>query len=342
MTKTVSIHDIARRTGVSRGTVSRAFNERADINPQTKAHILAVAQELNYRPNATARRLVRGRTDCIGLLVPDLSNPFLAELVTALEKQVRHQGLTAILALTHDQADLQDDALARMAAGLVDGLIVIPSETAHSVAALNQLNSRFPLVVTKELDGLLCDTVMGDDALAIRQLVDHLAALGHKRIAWVAPVAPEWSVHERLRVFEDARRACRLKPVPGIWLRAGTGQSVNEIKTALAARFAATAAPPPTALVAYDDIIALHLVRTLRDMGVQIPGQLSVTGFDNITFAAMGEVPLTTVAFDVDEQARLALELLLQRLADRHEAPPTHRRISPTLCVRQSTGPALG
>ena len=261
--KKVSIEDIAKATGVSRGTVSRAFNQRSDIKKETREKVLEIARKLNYLPNSSARGLAKGCSECVGIVVPDLLNPFLSEMVTYIERSVRKHNLSASLALTDGEMPLQEDIMMRMAAGKVDGIIITPCENPESVKLVNWINTRVPVVALKQFEGMECDTVICNDNLASKLILEHLLDLGHQRIAFASPVSPGWSVGQRFDAYKHTLNSLGIKYNKHFVCNSGKTSTENcgfdEMVKALLKM------PPeerPTAIFAYDDIIALHLIRS--------------------------------------------------------------------------------
>ena len=209
--KKITIEDVAKASGVSRGTVSRAFNQRSDIKKGTRKKVLEIARDLNYLPNSSARGLAKGCSECIGIIVPDLLNPFFAEMVTFIEHSARKHNLSASLALTNGNLALQEEVMIRMASGQVDGIIITPCESNDSIKLLNWINNRIPVVALKNIDGLECDTVICNDNLATKLILEHLLKLGHKRIAFLSPELPLYSVEQRLNAYKSTLKSLELK-----------------------------------------------------------------------------------------------------------------------------------
>ncbi len=335
----MNINDVARASGVSRGTVSRAFNERSDINAKTRERVLKIARQMGYVPNANARGLAKGRTDCVGVVVPDVVNVFLAEQVSAIERQLRAHGKTAILGLTHGQAADERNILGRMVSGQVDGIIMTPCEDEQGVHYINEINRRLPVVSLKDFPGLECATLMGDDRRGIHLVMEHLIELRHQRIAFACHSGQQWSAHERLAAYREAIAAKGLAAEVVITVPPVDEPDFEEELRAQVKRLLTEGgAESPTAIVAFDDMIAIYLVRALIGLGIRVPEDVSVTGFDNIRFAAMTEVPVTSVAAGSDDLGTHAVRLLLAAAA-RETAEPVHTRLPMRLHVRRSTAP---
>ncbi len=336
--KKVTIEDIAKFTGVSRGTVSRAFNQRSDINKKTRRMVLEAAQKLNYLPNPSARGLAKGKSECIGIVVPNLLNPFLAEMVTRMETLIRAQGMSAILGIIDHDIELQESVLMRMASGQVDGLLITPCECPGSIKQLNWINKRIPVVALKHFDGLECDSVMCNDELAVKMMIEHLYGLGHRRIAFVSPDNPEWSVSMRRKAYENT-----IDGLPSGYIKHITcdyndqRSDESRLDQVVEQIVHCKKSEGLTAVLAYDDIIAMLLMKKLLKAGYNIPKDLSIAGIDNIAFSQFGMVSLTSVAGDTVRLCELAIETLINRLKSGDSDDLRNVILKPRLYLREST-----
>ncbi len=339
--KRVSIADVSLAVGLSRGTVSRAFNRnRSDISDETRKRILEVSRRMGYFPNLSARGLVKGTTECIGVVIPDLRNPFLCEMVTEIENFASEKGYSALLALNDGDFQTQEAILSKMAAGQVDGIIITPCEERRTIASLNRIARKKPMVCLKKFAGLRCDMVSFDDAMGVQIMVEHLMAKGHSRIAYLCPDEPEWTVALRRSSFTAAMKDAGLRPrvvstgdsEPG---SAGFEKLVLELLEPTAR---------PTAIFAYDDFLAVHAIRILRGRGMKIPGDVSVAGFDNISLGELMEPRLSTVAIDGTALGKNAIETIFSKIEakdDKFERLHDVRLI-PKLVERDSVSEPIG
>ncbi len=324
-----SLKTIAEAAGVSISTVSRAFTRPELIGVETRARILAIADEIGYRPNRSARGLATGRTATVALMVPDIANPFFPPLVRAAENRAYERGFSVLLADNDEHEERESTHLVDLAAQ-VDGFVVCspraPTEAIRAAAR------RTPLVlVNRTIDGIAsvsCATRGG-----MRQLVTHLDSLGHRKITYVAGPVAAWSDRERRdAVRRQARRHDMEVVVVGPYPATFEG-GVMAADAVLASG--------GTAAVAFDDTLALGIIRRVAERGFRVPDDLSVTGCDDIVFAAMASPPLTTITTPVADAGRLAIDLLLDRLAGT-TAPDEARQLvlDGTAVVRGSTAPA--
>ncbi|MEA2012582.1 MAG: LacI family DNA-binding transcriptional regulator [Verrucomicrobiota bacterium] len=335
--KKVSIEDIAQASGVSRGTVSRAFNQRSDIKAETRDKVLDIARKLNYIPNSSARGLAKGCSECVGIVVPDLLNPFLSEMVTYIERSARKHNLSTSLALTDDEITLQERILISMASGKVDGIIITPCESDESIKFLNWINTRIPIIALKQFEGLECDTVICNDTLASKLVLEHLIDLGHRRIAFLSPEAPVFSVEQRLNAYKRTLNSLEIEYEKHFICHSKTFDKEEFDFTKLVkSLLQMPVGERPTAIFAYDDIIALNLIVALENAGFSIPRDISVTGFDNISMGKLSRVPLTSVAASSTRLGEIAIDLLHNKLKNENEKVANITLI-PKLFIRNST-----
>jgi DNA-binding LacI/PurR family transcriptional regulator len=321
--RAVTLHDVAREAGVAVSTVSRALSDPERVNVRTREHVQAVARELGYRPNRLAQALPTGRTQLLAVLVPDLANPHNFGVVRGVEAQVRAAGSTLVIADTHGVRETEAAHLDRLGAS-VDGFVLASSRL--SDAELATLAERAPVVLyNRRVDGLA--SLAMDSADGSRQVVEHLVALGHRSLAYLAGPRAAWSDGERWHALSEHAAAA------GVTIaRCGPFDPSLAGGPAAADVGLATGA---TALIAFNDLLAIGVLLRLAERGVAVPGRVSVVGYDDIFGAEFCSPPLTTVAGPVDEAGRALVDILL---TPGGVVPtitlPTHLR------VRASTGPA--
>lgn len=321
----VTIQDVARAAGVSVSTVSRALSSPEMVRPETRTRVRAVAETLGYRPNPAARGLITGRTTNLGVIVPDLTNPFFPSLLRGVQARAREAGHAVFL------ADCQEDgaeeaALVTAMAKQVDGVILCSSRMTGPM--LEKVLGLVPVVfINRSVPGH--PSVIMDGAGGMRQALDHLAALGHRHVAYLNGPRGSWSNRERVKGLRRAdRHGMKVTRFGPFAPRFESGLQAADLVLACGA----------TAVVAYNDVMALGVLARLAERGVPVPGRISVAGFDNITFAAMATPALTTVDLNGERAGRAAVDTLLGVLAVRDGAP--RQVLDSALIVRASTGPA--
>ncbi|MDT3440180.1 LacI family DNA-binding transcriptional regulator [Pseudofrankia sp. BMG5.37] len=282
--RAVTIYDVARHAGVAPSTVSRAFSRPGRVNAATAERIRRVADELGYRANPVARALSTARTNMIAVVILDIANPFYAEIVRGAQAAAAAAGYTVVLADAQESDRLERSALER-AVTAVDGIVLASSRMSDS--AIRMISKQKPVVV---LNRALVDVpcLVTDNARGARHAAEHLGALGHEHVTYVAGPEASWADGMRWRSLRDAAaqlslRIRRIGPfAPDV--RGGV-QAAEQFQT-----------QPTSAVVAYNDQLAIGLIRGLAAHGIGVPGDVSVVGFDNIAAANLVTPGLTTVA----------------------------------------------
>jgi LacI family transcriptional regulator len=330
----VTIKDVAAAAGVSQSTVSRTLSMPDLVNPTTRARVQAAVRALGYEPNRAARGLITGRTGNLGLVVPDLANPFFAGVVKGVQAAARAADYSVFIADTDEDADVEI-GLVRALSKQVDGTVLCSPRTTD--AELTGAGADTPVVLMhRETAGYAGITV--DNADGMRQAVEHLAALGHQRVSYVGGPRSSWSNGQRERGLRATAGAA------GVEL-AHLGHFPPTFDGGVAAADLALASGA-TAVIAYNDIVALGLMSRLAARDVAVPARISVLGCDDIPMSAMTHPGLTTVSVPQHEAGRAAVALLLALLdddqagPDRTGAEPRRRELPTQLIVRATTGVA--
>lgn len=329
-----TIYDVAKVAGVSISTVSHVLNRTRYVSEETQVRVLNAVEQLNYRPNSLARALVRQETQTIALIVPDNVNPFFAELARAVENYGFDAGYSFILCNSDRSMDKEVAYLDMLISKRVDGLVYMTSH--YSEERLQRLRQEKIAVVVfdreyKEFDAILLDNY-GGGCLA----TNHLIALGHRRIACISgPYDSEGRSGDRVRGYKDALCAAGLSIdddliLTGDW----TYQSGQE-----AANVLINLDDPPTAIFACNDTMAVGVLASLREYGLDVPGSVSVIGFDNIALSSYISPPLTTVATPIVEVGQQLCQLLFNRIGGLLPSSPQHITIPGDLVIRASTAP---
>ena len=325
----VTIVDVAAGAGVATSTVSRSFSNPGRVNPATRAHVLEVAGRLGYTPNPAARALESGRTNTVALVLPDITNPYFFGLIKGAERAAAAAGHTLVIGDTEENP-AAEARVVRTLGPAVDGFVICSSRLPD--ADLLFAARQEPLtLVNRQVTGL--DSVVSDYQSGTRQIVDHLASLGHRGFVFLGGPPESWSGARRWRGLQAAARSRGLSAV-----RHGPYQPTLVGGSAAADAALASGA---TALVAHNDLLAIGMLGRLRERGVDVPGRVSVVGFDDIFGSEFCAPPLTTLAERVREAGGRAVENLLLQMQRRDSQPA--RLVLPThLLVRGSTGPAPG
>ncbi|MEV8372399.1 LacI family DNA-binding transcriptional regulator [Kribbella sp. NPDC056861] len=325
-----TLRDVARLAGVSASTVSRALSLPEVVNATTRARVRQAADQLGYEPNKAARGLITGRTGNIGLVVPDLANPFFPSVMKGVQARARSHDVAVFLADTDEDA-MAEAGLVRALAKQVDGLILCsPRATDDELAAIAQDTN--VVLVNRVVAGV--PAVTFDNEGGMRQAISHLAALGHRRIAWVGGPATSWSSVQRELGLRTAAETQGVELVP-------VGQFAPTYDGGVAAADQAVATGA-TAVVTFNDLVAIGLLARLHTRGIDVPGDLSVVGIDDIAMAGMSRPALTSVRLPKQRAGEIAVDLLLALLDDPDAAlgPRTLDTLQGELMVRDSTAVA--
>ena len=324
---TVTIHEVARRAGVSVSTVSRALAVPDLVRATTRERVLAVVAELGYQPNRAARGLITGRTGNIGVVVPDVANPFFSAVLKGCHARARESQNVVFLADAEEDARVEVEVVTAMAKQ-VDGIVLCSSRMSDEQLA--RVVGLAPLVLlNRRVPGT--PSVLMDSADGVRQAVEHLAALGHRRIAHLSGPATSWSAQERRRGLRAAGPAAGVETVE-------LGPFAPTFQAGLQAADLAVAADV-SAVLAYNDLMALGVLSRLAARGIAVPQRLSVVGFDGIEMSAMTTPPLTTVLMPTEAAGRAAVGLLLEVLARPEEERGAVQTLPTQLIVRSTTVP---
>jgi LacI family transcriptional regulator len=329
----VTISDVARTAGVSVATVSKVVNNRYGVAAATAERVLAVVAELGYESSLVARSLRRGSTGVVGVLVDEFE-PYSTELLKGISAAVGGTGyeLLAYAGATDGGgiAGWERRSLSRLAGTLVDGAIVVTPSMVLSA------DVGVPVVAVDPHTGPEgTPTVDTDNANGAREAVEHLIGLGHRRIAHLAGRADLESARLRELGYREALRAAGI-PLDDAYVRVG-GYRPDLADAPTRELLAPATGERPTAVFAANDLSAIHLMDVARELGLRVPEDLSVVGFDNIPESWSSTPPLTTVAQPLNRMGAEALRMLLALLEG--GSPEPHLRLPTSLVLRASTAP---
>ncbi|MGH3322005.1 MAG: LacI family DNA-binding transcriptional regulator [Streptosporangiaceae bacterium] len=329
-----TIRNVAAHAGVSKSLVSLVLRGSPHVSEKRREAVLQAARELGYRPNAVARSLVEGRTRLVGALVADLHNPFFAEFLDGLQETLYQDGLRLLLGSGRWNATFELEAIDAFLELRVDGLVLL--SVVPDSKALARTTLGVPTVVVGEFDAGLqrVDIVVDDDTLGAQLAVDHLVELGHRRIAHIEG-APSATARTRREGYVTAMRRHgfdrHILVEPGDFTEEGGRHAAHAL---LASR------RPPTAVFAPNDLGAVGTLSAAVELGLSVPDNVSVVGYDNTHLAAIRHVSLTTVNQPRREMGRTAARLLAARIAEPNR-PPRRTLVVPHLVVRSTTGPVF-
>ncbi|WP_394681161.1 LacI family DNA-binding transcriptional regulator [uncultured Comamonas sp.] len=331
-----SIKDVARLAGVSVTTVSHVLNNTRSVLPATQERVLEAVQTLGYVPSAVARSLKTQATHTIGMLVPDNSNPYFAELVRAVEDACFAAGYALLLCNTDNDAGRQQVYLDVLSQKRVDGLIVA-STSDDALMSQHLVQTALPMVlIDRAIAGLERPCVQTDHVQGGMLATQHLMALGRKRIACVAGPQDLQSSEQRVQGW---RQALQLVGLPSDLLVHGDF-TVNGGYVAMQRLLHDGGANRPTAVFACNDLMAMGALRAVHEAGLQVPRDVAVVGYDDIELASYTQPALTTVAQPTRAMAQQALAWLLERIQAGRSAGPAAaatQMLVPALVTRESS-----
>ncbi len=336
MSERPKIKDIAERAGVSVATVSRALSGSSLVTDETRKRINALARELNYRPNVSARNLRTRRSMSVLLVVRDVGNPFYLEILKGVEATAREAGYAVLMGNTENDPDREVEYFNMLRDGHADGMILMTGKLPPPQPGESADLSHLPVVIALEMiEGSGFPHVQIDNAAAARAAVEHLIALGHRHIAHIAGPLPEVMALNRRDGYRAAMKAAGLEIPEGYEVR---GDYLLESGEARVADLFALS-EPPTAIFAANDEMAYGAIHALRRLGRDVPGDVSVVGFDDLYLSKAFYPPLTTVSQPRAEIGRTAMSQLLNILSEGYVAAEPAIVLPTTLNIRGSTAP---
>ncbi|TJZ67430.1 LacI family DNA-binding transcriptional regulator [Chitiniphilus eburneus] len=328
----VSIAAVARQAGVSVATVSRVLNGQAVVKAETRDKVMAAVEVLGYRMNHLARNLRTAASRLLLTMVPDVGNPFYAEIVRGIDSVARQHGYFVLLCDTGADPGRERSYFDLLRTRRADGAICLDPDTVQH--ALAEESASLPWVACCEFDPAVPVPYVGiDNRAAAAEAVNHLLAQGHRDIALINSDERFLYARQRRQGYRDALADAGLRLHPEWQL---TVQSLDFAAGAAAAAQLMALPEPPTAIFAVSDTLAIGVLRGLRDVGRRVPDDVAVIGFDDIAIAAQIDPPLTTILQPMRELGETAARLLLQRLAEPGAVVPG--MLLPHRLIRRASG----
>jgi len=330
----VTIRDVARAAGVSTATAARALGGYGHSSPAARRKVSESARSLGYRPNVVARALVSRATTTVGLVVGDIENPFFAAAARGLADVMDAHGYTVLLANADEDAGRERRAVDALRARQVDGMVVVPAPEAAPEHLAELVSAGVPLVLLdRVVVGVDADSVLARNGAGARAAVAHLAGLGHRRIGVVSDSPEITSSAERIQGYRQALRAAGITPDPGLVSIGGPTRDDGE-----AAALRLLDRPDrPTAVFTANNFMTVGALRAARSLGLRIPEDVALVGFDDLDWTTLVQPPVTVVRQPVADLGRVAGERLLRRL-EGDDSPPRRIRLATSLIVRGSCG----
>ena len=328
-----SIADVAKLANVSTATASRALSGKSTVTAATKARVQAAAKKLGYTPNAAAKSLRMNRSSLLGLIVPDIENPFYSTLAKHVGDHARRLGYNIVLCSTGFSNTVEKEFFELLIGGQVAGLLLCRTDGENPLSPPKGQGSRFPVVVMDRVaSGEKESFVTVNNSRVGEMAAQHLLALGHRRFACVAEHVNHSVVKDRIEEFAKNVDGFSLQQVLTV------EEGFRGAKAAATKLLEQPKSKRPTAFYCTNDMLALGVIQAAQECGMRIPEDVSVMGTDGIFQGEFFSVPLTTVTQPFDDLARLGVKTLLDMIENPN--PPTvSLAIEPVLTIRKSTGP---
>jgi len=331
-----TIYDIAKKAGVSPSTVSRALQDHPRIGIKTKARIQALAKEMGYVPSAVARGLKTNRSRALGVIVHRLEDPYLTDVLRGIEDTLHASGYSLYLAATQRIPDREQEVIQGMSERRVDGVIISSSHiNLKRLRQLDQYGIPSVLINNQEMQEPDTCSVYNDEVYAMNQLLKHLIGLGHERIAYLGSPRAGRTNAKRQQGYEEALSQAGLKLRKDYISNGVNGRPQGG---AQGMRQLLDLEKMPTAVVCYNDMMAIGAIQTIHQAGLCVPNDISITGFDNVDLAAFVTPPLTTFAQPRYKLGQRAAKMMLQALnGESTSDQPQILILRGELVIRQST-----
>ncbi|MEJ3651498.1 LacI family DNA-binding transcriptional regulator [Actinomycetes bacterium KLBMP 9759] len=312
----VTITDVGAAAGVSPATVSRVLNGTAKVDPALADRVNSAVRELGYRPNAAAQGLARGEWGTIGVLVPDLSNPYFPDVLKGVSAVARTHGRRMMVVESDEDPSAERDLVEDLMRSCDGVLLCSPRMDRTEIAELASRDHPVVLV-NRVVPGLTIPSISVDFVGAMTMVCGHLAQLGHRKVAYLSGPAASWANTERMRAFDTAKAfGLEITVVPCGSTSEHGYESITEVLRS-----------EVTAVSSYNDLVALGALARMRELGVRVPRDMSVIGFDDISLDRVTHTNLTTVAVPREELGRLGGEMLEQLMTVGHDSEPRYARM---------------
>jgi len=331
----VTMADVAKAAGVSTTTVSHVLNETRPVSDATVARVLAAVEASGYSHNTIARALAHGRTQSLGLAISGLANPYFTAVIAAVEEEARAGGQTLLLGDTHDDAEQELRIVRALVERRVDGLLLAPTVGFEEHALAYLRTQSLPVVLLDRFndDAPELDQIGSENEEPTAGLVDHLAALGHRRIAMVAGAPRLSTTVERVNGYRSGLARNALGADDALIVHGGSERAGAERATSQLLGLA----QPPTAIISGNNAMTIGVLATLREHDLRVPDDIALVGFDDFEWAELFAPRLTVVAQPTEQLGREAVRILRARLDD-PSRPPRHVRLKPAFVHRDSCG----
>ncbi len=327
----VTLRDVALEAGVSIKTASRVVNRESTVNAAMADRVEDAVERLDYRPNELARSLKGRRSRTIGLIIADISNPFMATCAQAIEGVAREHGHALILCDSHADLRMEGTYVELLTQRQVDGLLLVPAH-GRNIRLKTEQRAGLPVVtLDAPAEGLRADKVLVQNRAGAREATEHLIGHGHERIAFVGDERRFYTARKRLEGYKQALKSANLKPLHSM------GAHSIELGEQMTKRILDTT-ERPTALFAANILTAVGALRATEHLGLRVPEDVAMIGFDDFELAPVLRPRFTLVHQPAAELGRRAAEMLFDRLDGEDDPDPRHLVLPTELVVRESCG----
>lgn len=330
-----TIYDVGRMAGVSRSTVSRVLNGKGEVDPKTAELVWEAVRKLNYHPNASARALVRKKTDMIGVMLADVSDPFYEKIIKGIESVVNERNMGVFFYNSYDNLDDHKVIISSALEGSqVDGLVVVGSNLGDRKTLLEIINQGLPIAfIERYFSDAKINCVICDNKQGATTAVEYLLELGHRRIGCITGNLHRQTGIDRLDGYKNALQKYSIS-VEEELIALGNYQHASGYE---GMKQLLTLPDKPTAVFAANDMMAIGAILAIKEMGLLVPENISVVGYDDITFAPMVFPQLTTIRQPLFEMGVLAARGLIERITLGDQAEVVKRILPGELIVRKSS-----
>ncbi len=337
--KKITIEDVARRAGVSKGTVSAVINAKSTVKPATRDHILAVMKELNFRPKGVARNLKNGNQErSIGIIIKDLNYPFYTSIASGAKEYANSMGYSILITSSENEHEGEKKFSHLFSTKDIKGTIIAPivegtAEIEH-LFKLKMIN--YPFVLLEDVKGIQANVVAIDNLRAIKKAVKYLMDAGHTKIVHFAGPPQSSHTQERIEGFRHAFSESTLVFNKNMIVSVGSNYDESFAKTIEYFK-SINREDYPTAIVCFNDQQALGVMMALKELNIRVPDEISIIGNDDIYYAKIYPVPLTTIRAPQHEIGVKAAEILIRNIESSSLMPVEKVVLDTEFIVRQST-----
>lgn len=331
-----TLRDVARAAAVSIKTVSRVVNEERNVSSATSARVTEAISRLEYQPNELARSLRARNSYTIGLIIADISNAFYAACAKAVEGVAQKHGYSVVVCSSDENVETEQAYISLLTGRRVEGLLLVPAAVGHEYYRAEETRDLPLLALDRPMDEastgtVTTDTVIVQNRLGAREATEHLIGHGHQRVAFIGAQEHLYTTRKRLEGYREALRGQGLEDLARL-------EAPDTASAARAAEALLKLPEPPTALFAMNNLITVGVLQTVEKVGLRVPEDLALVGFDDFELASVLHPKLTLVRQPASELGRQAAELLFDRLEGVHPPDPQRIVLETELIIRESCG----